>query len=95
MNEPDVSQLSNAISLILGRIELLRGPNCWLVYIPGDTRVLDAFGTNILPTPYTLHSHVEEVFDALRALNPHATIVMAGADAPLVNPDARSPEVPS
>ena len=58
-------------------LTVFRGADCWMVRDP-DPQVSFLFGTDTLPTGWTLAARVEDVAEGLRALNPECEIVVQG-----------------
>ena len=56
-------------------IEIFIRDGQWHATFHGDTRVLEAFGTNTLPTPFTALVDAETVIATLEARNPGVRIL--------------------
>lgn len=51
-------------------IEIIAGTDCWMAKYPGDQEIIELFGTDMLPTAYTLRMPKADVIRNLRPLNP-------------------------
>ena len=59
-------------------ITLFRGTNSWNARFHDDAKIIDLFGTDTLPTPYTLDAPLPKVYTEIQAQNPNATILHNG-----------------
>ena len=57
-----------------GRITIWRGDNSWMATFHDDEGMIAAFGTDTLPTPYTLRADGLTVLNAVRERNPGCTV---------------------
>ena len=51
-------------------IRLISSPKGWLARFIGDKEVIEAFGTDTIPTPFTQSAYPMEVFRTIERLNP-------------------------
>ena len=51
-------------------IEIIAGTDCWLARYLGDKEIIELFGTDTLPTAYTLRMPKADVIRSLQPLNP-------------------------
>lgn len=61
--------------------------NAWLARFEGDAEVLDLFGTDTLPTAYTLRCGGAEVRAALQKFNPSALVRLVERDGSRPHPE--------
>ena len=55
-------------------IEIFVVPTGWIARFVDDEKIMDAFGTDSLPLPFTAVATVEEVEQQVQKLNPHHEI---------------------
>ena len=57
-------------------IDLLLIDGCWMAKC-SEPQILDIFGTDTIPTPYTYQTPMSFVLAQIQALNPHAVVGIA------------------
>lgn len=58
-------------------IELILGNTGWACRFVDDPEILELFGTDVIPTPYTRNAAPLMVKEAIQARNPHAYVTFA------------------
>lgn len=61
------------------KITLIRTMEGWMATFHGDQSVIDAFGTDTIPTPYTAQAEAAVVVNAIRRLNPTCQVEIPGS----------------
>ena len=56
-------------------MKLFRGHNAWMVQTD-DPEVRELFGTDTIPTPFTLQAEPERVLAEIQARNPGSAVVL-------------------
>ena len=60
-----------------GRLEVFRSVEgqCWCVRMVDNAEILELFGTDTLPLPFTPEATLEQVLESVQARNPEAEVV--------------------